>query len=170
MKIGSTHMKVVSTALIFMPLIVSAAMFLQVDGIPGESTDGNHINWIAVSNFSHGVVAGTPEATHYELTVTYKMDKSAPTLNIRACDQMNISSVKLETTQDADTSKWIYQVNLEDAVVSSVTTMNQNDGVIMVSVSFLYDRIQWRYQTYTPGGSPNGVVECGWNVATNAAW
>ena len=29
--------------------------FLQIEGVPGESTDENHLDWIEILSYSHGV-------------------------------------------------------------------------------------------------------------------
>ena len=37
----------------------STAMFMNIEGIPGESTDDNHKDWIEVESFSSGIINPT---------------------------------------------------------------------------------------------------------------
>ncbi len=152
-----------------MPLICAGAIFMQIDGIAGESIDSNHHDWIDVTNFSHHVTWGGGQSVHGPLVVEFTMDKSAPTLNIRACDQHNIAQLKLDVTQDGDTSKWIYQLELYDVKVQSVSTSGDT-GAPQVNAEFSFGRIRWKYRTYDSGGMPAGDVEAGWNVTNNVSW
>lgn len=150
-------------------VFADTAIFMQLSGITGESIDAIHNGWIDVTAFSHGVShSGGSQADHANLNVTYVMDKSAPVLNIRACDQQNISEVVVEVTQTGDTSKEIYTVTLTDAKVTYVQTSG-SASLNSVSVSFSYGSIEWQYTPYDAGGIPQTPVTACWDVTSNTA-
>jgi type VI secretion system secreted protein Hcp len=62
--------------------------FLKIDGVPGESADEKHKDWIEVLSFSHGVAATSSAASrlptgkirHQDFTVVKAVDKASPLL------------------------------------------------------------------------------------------
>ena len=70
--------------------------FLKIDGIPGESTDDKHKDWIEVMSYSSGVsqMAGGDRSTggaatqgrcdHQDISIVKALDKASPTLNLFA--------------------------------------------------------------------------------------
>ncbi len=149
--------------------VCDGAMFMSLYGIPGDSTDPNHTGWIDVEGFSHEIVwEGGIAAKHGALIVTFIMDKSAPLLNLYACNQNVINSLYFNVTSDADTSKLHYTIELTNAHVEGVTTAGNDTQPMRVTVFFRYSSIFWTYYSYDAGGNPAGTVQAGWNVLSNS--
>lgn len=151
-------------------LIIQAGIFMEIDGIAGESSDGNHTGWVDVDSLTHGVMWGGGQSAHSPVTVTYTMDKTAPIMNMYACTQNTIDYVVIELTQPGDTSKMVYRVRMENVTVSGTSTSTQTNGALEVALSFDFDRIRWSYQEYDISGSPGALEEYGWIVSTNCPW
>lgn len=156
--------------IVLMPVLSLGDLFLFVPGAPGESMDANHMDWIEVSSFGHGVNWDGSQASHQNLTVTYTMDKSVPVVNIRACDHQSLTNVVLELTHSGDTSELVYRVKLWDAHVTGVSVSGTGATTGQtVSVTFDFGRIEWKYIPYDQGGAPLSAFTAGWNVTNNVS-
>jgi len=159
--------------------------FLRVDGVPGESTDDRHEDWIDVLAFSHGVSmpAGsassggqpsTERCEHKVFTVVKLLDKASPKLSLLSCNGQHISEVVIElwTTSGDGEKQEFMEYKLEDVIITAV---NQFTAGAMLTprpteeVSFNYGKIEWKYTETDPEtGQPTGTVETHWNVTTNS--
>ena len=66
--------------------------FCKIDGVPGESTDDKHKDWIEILSYNHHITqprsatksssggAGTERCEHGEFVVLKKLDKASPKL------------------------------------------------------------------------------------------
>src|SRR5919109_1032111 len=81
--------------------------FLKIDGIPGESTDDKHKDWIEFLSYNHGMsqpvsaASGTGGRTSQrvnmsDFSVMKMLDKSSPHLAQACCDGRHIKEVKVE--------------------------------------------------------------------------
>jgi type VI secretion system secreted protein Hcp len=64
--------------------------FLNIEGIPGESSDDKHKDWIEISAFSHGISQpaagsmstgggkGRERCNHMEFVIEKELDKASP--------------------------------------------------------------------------------------------
>jgi|GEM_PF-446010 len=163
------------------PLIrIGTNLFLQVDGIPGESTDSKHPFWIEPAAFHWGVsrpgrsfpiVAGTPVpvADHGDLTIVKEIDKSTPKLFLKCCNGQVIPTVILEIWPAGGDlyTKPIIKYELTDVIVTSSKPVgaNANTGsyYLMEEVSFNYSKIEMTYTEYDAAGVPRGTVIANWD-------
>jgi len=88
-----------------------ADCFLKIDGIPGESTDEKHKDWIEVLSFSHGVsqMAGGDRSTggaategrcmHQDFSITKTLDKASPPLDLFCCNGKHIPKVVVDEVE-----------------------------------------------------------------------
>lgn len=154
-------------------------IFLSVDGIPGESTDAEHDEWIDVLSFSHGVSqpSGISSVTrsaerceHEDFIITKELDKSSPKLALACCKGEHIIEVVIEVCR-ADTTGKYMQYTLTDVIVTSISQNGASQGEDakpIEEVSFSYGRIDWSYtETDYMTGKPKGNVEAYWNIETN---
>ena len=82
--------------------------FLKIDGIPGESTDSKHADWIEIIQFSHRMeqpasvtASSTGGATaervnHGTFDILHLVDKSSPKIYDACCTGRHIKEVTLE--------------------------------------------------------------------------
>ena len=78
--------------------------FLKITGVPGESQDDKHKDWIMIESFSWGVArtssvpggAGGRVAVN-DMTITKEIDRASPKLAESCVKGSNFSEVTLET-------------------------------------------------------------------------
>jgi type VI secretion system secreted protein Hcp len=154
--------------------------FLKIDGIPGESSDEKHKDWIEVSNFSWGVSqaasatasssggATSERATFQDLSVSKTLDKASPKLAIACASGTHIKEVIVELCRAAGEDKLKYmEYKLSNCIISSITT-HGGGGEPHESLNFNFGKIEWTYtqQKRTDGGG-GGNVAAGWDLQTN---
>lgn len=157
--------------------------FLKIDGIPGESTDDKHKDWIEVLSFHHGLsqpASGAPSdrggrsaerCNHQDFTIVHGLDKASPKLALYCCNGKHISSVKLELCRAAGDKQKYMEYVLSDVIVSSVRPGGSAQGgetIPLEEVSFNYGKIEWTYtETDHKTGLPKGDVKAHWDLVAN---
>ncbi|GEM_PF-808580 len=104
-------------------------MFLWIEGMPGESADANHPNWIEVLRYDlrvGGPVApyaiGNEGPAFSKFTIMKKVDKASPYLAKAVCEGTRIPEVVIELCRGSAGSKEVYmRYRLTDVVVTRVT-------------------------------------------------
>jgi type VI secretion system secreted protein Hcp len=168
--------------------------FLKVDGVPGESTDDKHKDWIEVLSFSHGATqpssatassagGGTTErVTFDDLTVSKHIDKASAKLHELCAGGKHIASVTLQLCRAGGDKLQYMEVKMEQVIISSVqakgmaTSLNGNsaaavDNLPTEEVSFNFGKIKWTYtQQKRADGSGGGNVSGGWDLTANKVY
>ena len=155
--------------------------FLRIEGIPGESTDDAHTDWIEVLSFGWSVAqtavaaassggASAERADFQDLSIVKTMDKTSPKLAVACADGTHISEVVFELCQAGGNKLKYMEYKLSDCIVSSVQTDGsaQGDATLPLEiVSFNYGKIEWTYTQLKPDGSSGGNVTGGWDIESN---
>jgi len=154
--------------------------FLKIDGIPGESTDEKHKDWIEIMSFSSGVaqMGGGDRSTggaatggrcsHQDISIVKTMDKATPTLNLFCCEGKHIPKVVIELCRATGKKEKYMEYKMEDAIISSVSVGGGGGGLPTESVTFNYGKLTWNYiQTDHKTGEPKGNVEKYWSLIEN---
>jgi type VI secretion system secreted protein Hcp len=154
--------------------------FLKIDGIPGESSDDKHKDWIEVLSFSWGAQQPTSasassaggasheRANFQDFTIVKTLDKATPKLAVACAGGDHIKSVILELCR-AGTDKVKYkEYKMTNCIVSSISHVGGGGKEIEESVSFNYGKIEWTYtQQKREDGSGGGQVPAGWDLQVN---
>ena len=84
-----------------LPGAASARTFLQLEGIPGESTAVGFENQIEIQDFSFevGKTKDKP-AVFSEINVTKQLDKASPELMLRTANAGTIPSARIRVTRE----------------------------------------------------------------------
>jgi len=159
-------------------------MFLNVDGIPGESTDDEHADCIEVLSFNMGVTqsasassrggASSERADFQDFAIVKLLDKASPKLAIACADGTHISEVILVLRRTGGDKLQFMEYKLTDCIVSSVSAsgsvMTQGSATLpFETVTFNYAKIEWTYtQQKRADGSGGGNVAAGWDLEKNA--
>lgn len=170
----------VATALLLLgALLPSAASaqfdaFLLLDGIPGESQDRDHPEWIEVTGFatggrfeSTGGVGGGGAVRFSPIKVLKEIDSASPALRTRAADGSPIPIVVLELVRPDAARPVFYRIELEQAVISESSTVSASETTFEI-LTFDFRTIRWIYTELAPDGTPRGTIEAGWDLAANA--
>jgi type VI secretion system secreted protein Hcp len=150
----------------------STDMFLWVDGIPGESRDDKHRDYIDVMAYHDGVsrpgrsfpVSGGPEpvADHADLTVIKPIDKASPKLFLACCNGQHFKQVRFDVFRTGGAPTRIIGYTMTDVIITSVKPVGSSIGAtpyLMEEVGFNYAQIEVRYtEVDTVTGKPKGDV------------
>lgn len=157
--------------------------FVKIDGIPGESTDDKHKDWIEVLSFNHGMTqpssatassagGGTAERTeHQDFSIVKMLDKASPKLYEACSSGKHIKEVTVEMCRASGDKLKYMEVKMEQVIISHVAPGGNgkgSDGFPTESVSFNYGTIKWTYtQQKRADGSGGGNVTGGWDLTAN---
>lgn len=157
--------------------------YLQIEGVPGESTVAGFEGQIEVQSFSHGVSqsasmsastaggATTGRCNHGDFTITKELDKATAILAQKCSDGSHIPAVTLTLTRAGGGDRVAYmEYKLTKCIVSSVSIGGGTGSFPTEAVSFNYGKIEWTYtQQKRDDGAGGGKVTGTWNLQTNAA-
>lgn len=153
--------------------------FLKIDGIPGESTDEKHKEWIEILSYNHGVsqmgsgdrstggAATGGRCDHQDFSVVKSIDKASPTLNLTCCAGKHIEEVKFELCHATEKKEKYMEYTLQDVIVSSVGIGGGGGGLPTESVTFNYGKITWNFMQTDQTSATIGSVEKYWDLIQN---
>jgi len=158
--------------------------FVKLDGIPGESTDSKHKDWIEILSFSHGLHqptsitassaggAGAERVNHQDFNISKLLDKASPKIYENCCTGKHIKEVTIEMCRAGGDKMKYMEIKLEGVIISSVSTSGASGGEFpSESVSFNYGKIKWNYvQQKRADGSGGGNVPAGWDLEQNKTY
>ena len=131
--------------------------FLKIEGVPGESTDDKHSDWIELLSFSHGVSQTSSGAAssgggrsaercdHQDFSVVKTLDKASPKLNLFCCNGKHIPTVTVELCRAAEDKQKYMEYKMNDVIVTSVRPGGSAEGgeaLPLEEVTFNYGKIE----------------------------
>src|SRR5436190_22769974 len=102
--------------------------FLKVDGIPGESTDDKHKDWMELLGWSHELIqptsatasssggGTTSRVDHKDFRITKFLDKASPKLYEACCKGTHLSEVIIECCRSGGEKVKYMEVKMNDVV------------------------------------------------------
>lgn len=156
-------------------------VYLQIDGVKGESTDSSHQGWIEVSSAQWGVVqprsasASTgggltaERCEHRTLSLSKEADLASPVL-MQICSMgKTIPKAKLEFMRADGDGKPVkyYEVELENVMIASMDQMVSEGSILFDSIGIRFSKVKWKYQQQKIGGGAGGNTAGGWDLACN---
>jgi type VI secretion system secreted protein Hcp len=165
-------------------------MYLQLDGIKGESTDDKHKDWIEVLSFDHSMLqpvsstkstaggASTGRAQHGDFSITKFVDLSSPKLYEALSNGKHLSKAKLEVCRAGGSQVKFMEITLEQVMISQVHLNSPTNGKVTKgsaggdfdilpteNVSLNYGKIEWVYtQQKRADGSGGGNVNAKYDL------
>jgi type VI secretion system secreted protein Hcp len=156
---------------------------MKFDGIPGESTDDKHKDWVEILSYHHGIsqpssgssstggARSSQRCDHQDFSVVKALDKASPKLALACCDGMHIKEIKMELCRATGEKQKYMEYKLSDVIVSSVCPGGSSRGdapLPLEEVAFSYGKIEWAYTaTDHKTGKPAGDVKTGWDLTAN---
>lgn len=157
--------------------------FLKIDGVPGESTDDKHKDWIELLSFSTGVSQISSGASssgggrsaercdHQDFSVVKTLDKASPKLALYCCNGTHIKEVTVELCRAAGDKQKYMEYKMSEVIVSSARPGGSAQGgesLPLEEVSFNYGKIEWTYtETDHKTGKPKGDIVSWWDLTSN---
>jgi len=160
--------------------------FLKIDGVPGESTDDKHKDWIEILSFNHGLTqsssatassagGGTTERVNVsDFSIVKALDKASPKLYEFCCNGKHIANVTVELCRAGGDKLKYMEIKMEQVIVSGVQpggASKGGDSLPTESVSFNFGKIKWTYtQQKRADGAGGGNVTGGWDLTANKVY
>jgi len=155
-------------------------LYLQIEGIKGESTDSKHLGWIEVDAVSWGITqprsatastSGGHTAERCELTeisFVKTADLSSPQLLQNCASGKTIPKAKFEFMRaDGNDPIKYYEIELENVLIAHVAPSVGSGSILTESVGLKFSKVRWKYTKQNIGGGGGGSTVGGWDLATN---
>ncbi|EIK95112.1 Hcp1 family type VI secretion system effector [Pseudomonas sp. M47T1] len=153
--------------------------YINIDGIPGESLDASHQDWIEITSYqfgSHqrtsatassagGATSGRPTLTDFSFTKV--LDKASAKLFEANCAGTHIPKVVVELHRAGGDKLKYMEIQLEEVMVSDYTQSGaQGEPLEIVQLNFGRIKTVYTLQTRSDGGA-GGSVLGGWDRIAN---
>ncbi|MFC5511019.1 Hcp family type VI secretion system effector [Massilia jejuensis] len=160
---------------------MAADIYLQIDGVKGESQDSKHTGWIECDSVSWAVTQpksanassnGGHTAERCELTeisISKMADLTSPLL-LQLCAQgKTIPKAKFELMRADGAGEPIkyYEIELENVLIAHVAPSVAAGSIMGESIGLKFSKVRWKYTQQKIGGGAAGNTTGGWCLATN---
>ncbi|MHC1742010.1 MAG: Hcp family type VI secretion system effector [Syntrophobacteraceae bacterium] len=157
--------------------------FIKIDGIPGESTDDKHKDWIEVLSYSWGVSqpksasastaggASAERADFQDFSIVKALDKASPKIALACAGGKHVKEVKLELCRAGGDKVKYMEYKMTNCIITSCRRGGAAQGgetLPLEEVGFDYGKIEWTYtQQKREDGSGGGQVAANWDLQAN---
>lgn len=156
-------------------------VYLQIDGIKGESNDDKHKDWIECLAVNWGVsqprsaTASTggghtaERCEHQEIALSKLADLSSPILLQTCSSGKTIPKAKLEFMRADGQGERIkyFEIELENVLIGNVHPGVSEGSIIQENVGLKFSKIKWKYTQQKVGGGSGGNTSGGWDLSSN---
>lgn len=156
-------------------------VYLQIDGIKGESTDDKHKDWIECKSVNWSVeqpksaTASTggghtaERCEHKDIVITKLADLSSPILLQTCSAGKTIPKARFEFMRadgQGDRIKY-FEIEIENVLIGAVTPGVQEGDILGEHVGLKFSKVKWKYTQQKVTGGAGGNTSGGWDLATN---
>jgi type VI secretion system secreted protein Hcp len=156
-------------------------VYLQIDGIKGESTDSTHLGWIECESVNWSVhqprsatasTGGGHTAERAELSdVSFSKlsDLSSPILLQTCAMGKTVPKAKFEFFRadgSGDRVKY-YEVELDNVLIGFVSPAVASGAIMRETVNLKFSKVRWKYSQQKISGGAGGNTAGGWDLASN---
>lgn len=156
-------------------------VYLQIDGIKGESTDGEHKDWIECKSV-HFEVLQPKSATastggghtaerceHKDIVLSKLADLSTPLLLQNCSSGKTIPKAKFEFMRADGKGERVkyFEIELDNVLISDVGPSVVEGDIMKENVSLKYSKVKWKYTQQKVGGGTAGNTSGGWDLSSN---
>jgi len=156
-------------------------VYLQIDGIKGESQDDKHKDWIECTSVAWGVsqprsaTASTggghtaERCEHQEIALTKLADLASPILLQTCSAGKTIPKAKLEFMRADGQGERIkyFEIELENVLIGGIKPSVAEGSIIQEAVGLKFSKIKWKYTQQKVTGGAGGNTSGGWDLAAN---
>jgi type VI secretion system secreted protein Hcp len=156
-------------------------VYLQIDGIKGESSDSEHKDWIecksvswdmhqprsATASTSGGHTAERVE--HGDVVIHKLADLASPILMQTCSTGRTIPKAKIEflRADGQGTRVKYFEVELENVLIGGVSPAVHEGSILTEHISLKYAKVRWKYTMQKIGGGASGSTVGGWDLSAN---
>lgn len=156
-------------------------VYLQIEGIKGESSDSAHQGWIELTSAHWGVTQprsasvstsgghSAERCEHRTLAISKVADLASPILMQHCSMGKTIPKAKLEFMRADGDGKPIkyYEVELENVMIANIEQIASGGSILHDSLGLRFAKIKWKYTQQKIGGGAGGATVGGWDLAAN---
>ena len=156
-------------------------VYLQIDGIKGESTDDKHKDWIECLSVQFGVTqprsatASTggghtaERCEHQDIALSKLADLSSPILLQTCSTGKTIPKAKFEFMRADGKGERIkyFEIELENVLIGAVNPTVAEGAIMQEHVGLKFSKVKWKYTQQKVSGGSGGNTAGGWDLATN---
>lgn len=156
-------------------------VYLQIDGIKGESADAKHAGWIECTSVQWDMTqprsatastGGGHTAERAELTdVVFQKsaDLASPILMQTCVMGKTLPKAKFEFMRADGQGERIkyFEIELENVLIGKVTPVVHEGAILSETVGLKFSKVKWKYTQQKIGGGAGGNTAGGWDLATN---
>jgi type VI secretion system secreted protein Hcp len=153
-------------------------MFLELDGIKGESLDKTYKGKIDVLAWSWGISnsgsahfgdgAGTGKANFQDISVTKYVDKSSPDLMYSCASGKHIPKAKLVVRKAGENPLEYLTYNFENILISAVSTGGSGgEERLTENVTLNFAKVKMEYWTQGAKGAKGENGNFAWDIPAN---
>lgn len=156
-------------------------VYLQIEGIKGESADDKHKDWIECSSVHWGVMqpksatastGGGHTAERAELNdilFTKLADLSSPILMQTCAAGKTIPKARLEFMRADGQGERIkyFEIELDNVLIGMVRPGVEPGDIMKENVGLKFSKVRWKYTQQKIGGGSGGNTAGGWDLASN---
>lgn len=156
-------------------------VYLQIDGIKGESADSTHQGWIEITSAHWGVsqpksatasTAGGHTAErceHTTLSLTKLADLASPILMQTCSMGRTLPKAKLEFMRADGQGMPVkyYEVELENVMIGSMNQLANEGNILHDCIGLKFGKVRWKYTQQKISGGAGGNTAGGWDLSSN---
>jgi type VI secretion system secreted protein Hcp len=156
-------------------------VYLQIDGIKGESMDDKHKDWIecksvkwavtqpksATASTGGGHTAERAEMT--EIAITKLADLATPILLQTCAAGKTIPKAKLEFMRADGNGERVkyFEIQLENVLIGEVKPSVSEGDFMQEDIGLKFSKVKYMYTQQKISGGAGGNTSGGWDLATN---
>ena len=156
-------------------------VYLQIDGIKGESADTSHKDWIECKSVNFGVeqpksaTASTggghtaERCEHRDIVISKLADLASPILLQTCAAGRTIPKAKFEFMRaDAQGERVKYfEIEIENVLIGAVAPAVEEGDILTEAVGFKFSKVRWKYTQQKITGGAGGNTSGGWDLSAN---
>ena len=147
-----------------LPAGASAAVFLELSGIQGESTARGFENQIEIREFQFDLGRDKATALFSDITLSKELDKSSPALMLRAANGTTIPSARIRFAETTDAAPIVYLRYCLTGVRVNSYSQSSGDERPTEIFSLGYNTIVQSYTQQAAAGGGGTVFDEGWDL------
>jgi type VI secretion system secreted protein Hcp len=155
-------------------------IFLDLEGIKGESKDSMHKGGIHIESFSWGMNqtgahatgggGGAGKVSVHDISITKFVDKSTTALVYHCAAGKHIPNGLITVRKAGDKPLEYMKIKLADIIISSVQEAGHGGDLLTENVTFNFAKFKVEYQEQKADGSGQPAGEMGWDIKANQKW